>query len=300
MREKVLLMGKSGSGKTSMRSIIFANYIARDTMRLGVTIDVERSHVQFFGNLIFSIWDCGGQDSFMENYFSCQREHIFRNVHVLIFVFDVESLVPEKDFFYYEQCLEALQQNSPDAKIFCLIHKMDLVPEDTREATFRKCESHLHLISYPYKITAFKTSIWDETLYKAWSLIAHSLIPDVRLLETRLEKLRKICEADEVILFERATFLVISHATNSSTSYDPYRFEKISNIIKQFKLSCSKSQAHFQSIEIKNSSLSFWINRFTVNNTYIMIINTHSNVSSAIIRLNIQLARRYFDFFINT
>lgn len=34
---KVLLMGKSGSGKTSMRSIIFANYIARDTRRLGAT-----------------------------------------------------------------------------------------------------------------------------------------------------------------------------------------------------------------------------------------------------------------------
>lgn len=30
-------MGKSGSGKTSMRSIIFSNYIARDTRRLGAT-----------------------------------------------------------------------------------------------------------------------------------------------------------------------------------------------------------------------------------------------------------------------
>ena len=34
---QVLLMGKSSSGKTSMRSIIFANYIARDTKRLGAT-----------------------------------------------------------------------------------------------------------------------------------------------------------------------------------------------------------------------------------------------------------------------
>jgi len=34
---QVLLMGKSGAGKTSMRSIIFANYIARDTRRLGAT-----------------------------------------------------------------------------------------------------------------------------------------------------------------------------------------------------------------------------------------------------------------------
>lgn len=34
-------MGKSGSGKTSMRSIIFANYIARDTRRLGATSETE-------------------------------------------------------------------------------------------------------------------------------------------------------------------------------------------------------------------------------------------------------------------
>jgi Ras-related GTP-binding protein A/B len=35
-KQKVLLMGKSGSGKSSMRSIIFSNYLARDTRRLQV------------------------------------------------------------------------------------------------------------------------------------------------------------------------------------------------------------------------------------------------------------------------
>jgi len=33
-KQKVLLMGKSNSGKSSMRSIIFSNYLARDTRRL--------------------------------------------------------------------------------------------------------------------------------------------------------------------------------------------------------------------------------------------------------------------------
>lgn len=46
-KKKVLLMGKSRSGKTSMRSIIFANYGAKDTFRLGPTLDVENSHVRF-------------------------------------------------------------------------------------------------------------------------------------------------------------------------------------------------------------------------------------------------------------
>lgn len=45
-KKKVLLMGKSRSGKTSMRSIIFANYGAKDTIRLGPTLDVENSHVR--------------------------------------------------------------------------------------------------------------------------------------------------------------------------------------------------------------------------------------------------------------
>lgn len=60
--EQVLLMGRSGSGKTSMRSIIFDNVVARETRNLGATIDVESSQVRFLGDLQLDLWDCGGQD----------------------------------------------------------------------------------------------------------------------------------------------------------------------------------------------------------------------------------------------
>ena len=72
----------------------------------------------------------------MENYFASQRDNIFRNVEVLIYVFDVESRELEKDMHYYQSCLEAILQNSPEAKIFCLIHKMDLVQEDQRDLVY--------------------------------------------------------------------------------------------------------------------------------------------------------------------
>ena len=64
-----------------------------------------------------------------------------------------------------------------------------------------------------FKMRAFATSIWDETLYKAWSQIVYSLIPNVDLLESQLRDFSTICAADEVVLFERATFLVISHTS---------------------------------------------------------------------------------------
>lgn len=63
----------------------------------------------------------------MENYFTSQRDHIFRNVEVLIYVFDVESREMEKDMSYYLTCVQAMFQHSRNARIFVLIHKMDLV-----------------------------------------------------------------------------------------------------------------------------------------------------------------------------
>ena len=53
-------------------------------------------------------------------------------LQVLIYVFDVESRELERDMHYYQSCLEAILQNSPDAKVFCLVHKMDLVQDDQR------------------------------------------------------------------------------------------------------------------------------------------------------------------------
>lgn len=89
--QKVLLMGRVGAGKTSMRSIIFANYLARDAYRIAFTVDVAKSRVKFLGDLVLSLWDCGGQDLFMEQFFESQKDHIFKNVSVLIYVFDVTS-----------------------------------------------------------------------------------------------------------------------------------------------------------------------------------------------------------------
>lgn len=102
----------------------------------------------------------------MENYFTSQRDNIFRNVEVLIYVFDVESRELEKDMHYYQSCLEAILQNSPDAKIFCLVHKMDLVQEDQRDLIFKEREEDLRRLSRPLECSCFRTSIWDETLYK--------------------------------------------------------------------------------------------------------------------------------------
>ncbi|CAK9299024.1 unnamed protein product [Gordionus sp. m RMFG-2023] len=147
----------------------------------------------------------------MENYFASQRESIFSDVEVLIYVFDVESRDKEKDLHYYQTCLEAIHQNSPDTKVFCLIHKMDLIktgPEGKLKTFLEKSEE-LAIRSKPFEAVCFSTSIWDESLYKAWSAIVYNLIPNVSDIESSLRNFATIIDADEVLMFEKATFLVI-------------------------------------------------------------------------------------------
>lgn len=292
-KKKVLLMGKSGAGKTSMRSIIFANFIARDTRRLGATFDVEYSHVRLLGNLVLNLWDCGGQDVFMESFFTSQKDNIFRSVEVLIYVFDVESHDSDKDLRDYNSCIEAIVQHSPEAKVFCLIHKMDLVALEMQETVFNKRKEILIQISDKIQLECFATSIWNETLYKAWSTIVYQLIPNIKQIETSLTEFAEYLEADEILLFEKATFLVICHCERKEHS-DPHRFEKISNIVKQFKLSCGKFNASLTSIEVWNSRFATYIESFTPN-TYIMVIMSDPDITSAATLLNIKNGRKHFE-----
>jgi len=95
---------------------------------------------------------------------------------------------------------------------------------------------------------------------------------------------------------KKATFLVISHATFKEHA-DVHRYEKISNIIKQFKLSCSKATSQFRSMEVKNKNFTAFVDIFT-QNTYLMVIMTNPKIQSAAVNLNIQVARTHFEKFV--
>lgn len=259
-----------------MRSIIFSNYSALDTRRLGATFDIEHSHLRFLGHMTLNLWDCGGQDIFIDNYFSTQRDHLFRMVEVLIHVFDVESREVKKDIETFTKCLKHLREFSPDAKVFVLVHKMDLVQVEKRSEVFQQMMKYLeeHSKQYGYKLVGFPTSIWDESLFKAWSSIVCSLIPNMVTFQKHLQNFADISEAQEVVLFERTTFLVISHvspSTSTDEGLDPKRFEKISNYIKTYKQSCSKMRSQLHTLTLHGLNCSAYIDNLTAN-TFIMVV----------------------------
>ncbi|KAK4646151.1 GTP-binding protein gtr1 [Podospora bellae-mahoneyi] len=333
-KQKVLLMGKSGSGKSSMRSIIFSNYLARDTRRLGATIDIDLSHVKFLGNLTLNLWDCGGQEAFMENYLSQQRAHVFSNVGVLIYIFDIESRDVERDLATYVNIISALVQYSREAQIFVLIHKMDLIPPQMREEVFvqraalvrKKTSEAVAIIrkgslaqhspsptaltpTHPAddlepEMQLFATSIWDQSLYKAWASIIHDLVPNLAVIEAQLASLGVAIEADEILLFERTSFLVVSKWASHEGDKNPYgdRFERMSNILKSWKHTCSKftgtprNAEQFSEFEYKmGCHFSMFVTKFTAN-TYILVCMPPGEARFNSAKLNVTAARSWFRF----
>ena len=108
-----------------------------------------------------------------------------------------------------------------------------------------------------------------------------------------LKEICKAVHANEVVLFEKSTFLVISHYDDVGHE-DVHRFEKISNIIKQFKLSCIKTNYQFQSMVVKNEKFTSIIDEFT-SSTYIMVIVNDPQVEQEAIYMNIKASRAYFE-----
>lgn len=118
------------------------------------------------GDLVLNIWDCGGQEMFQESYFEAERESIFRDVAVLIYVFDVRSPEQEKDLKDYSRCIEAIRRHGSRSKVFCLVHKMDKIPPESKDIAFQGKREAILERSEGFDTQCFATSIWDETLYK--------------------------------------------------------------------------------------------------------------------------------------
>lgn len=120
---------------------------------------------------------------------------------------------------------------------------MDLVQTEHRDRVLHDKTEAIRDRSESFKkdVQTYATSIWDQTLYKAWGMIVHSLIPNLDVIEWYLTRLANATNAEEIVLFERVTFLTITSVTSEIGAQNPYqdRFERLSNIIKTFKNSLS-------------------------------------------------------------
>lgn len=238
----------------------------------------------------------------METYLASQRGNIFSDVAVLIYVFDIESREVERDLDTYTAIIDALKEYSPHAYIFCLVHKLDLIQAEHRTRIYEERSALIRSRSEPYfAVDTFGSSIWDQSLYKAWAGIVHRLIPNLIVIERFLSSFARKVGAEEVILFERSTFLTVTSVASEIGNLNPIydRHERLSNIMKAFK-HCAARNTHttpasagFLVMHTKTPQFNVFLGRFT-DNTYIFMVVPPGEAAYNCAVLNTMLAREGF------
>lgn len=296
---KVLLMGRSAAGKTSMKSVIFSNYSPKGMERFSSTVGVEMNNIDFLGNLKLNVWDCGGQALYTASYVNERKPFMFQDVEVMVYVFDVEHVDRDldQDYRVYLTCLDALRQHSPSAKVFCLVHKMDLINPDLRDSTFEERQAELVKISAPTECRCYKSSIYQNTLYTAWSSIVYELVPEVKEMEQRLFGFAEVMEYDEVLLMERVTFLVVfRYRKNQVAGADHAGSEQVSKMLKCFQKTCQKNLTNFNTINLKHSKFVLVVDLLTPHLFIVVVVKDPRALGASIIQ-NIGCIRKNFEKF---
>lgn len=211
----VLLMGLRRSGKSSICKVVFHNTQPLDTLYLEST---TKPTTENFKSLIdMAVIELPGQLNLFEPALY-DYEKLFTSIGALVYVIDSQ-----------DEYLSALQNLAviikyavsvnPKIHIEVLIHKIDGLSEDFRLDTQRDIMQRVgdDLLDYGLEgvqISFYLTSIFDHSIYEAFSRIVQKLIYELPALENLLDLLMQYSNFDKVFLFDINSKIYV--ATDSS------------------------------------------------------------------------------------
>ena len=316
-KRKIIIMGKSNSGKTSIFSVIFTHIYPIETFLFEHTNSISLNKILFSGGESIELNDCGGEEKYIQDYLTIKKD-IFKNVLSFIFVINAENqkliidsqnqkndpskiaLNPNNDIDFLQQCISLLNKSSPFATIFILMNKMDKISMRSRKLIFEKKKQEImekmqkiENFNSKNKIKFYGTSIWDDSLYVPWKEIMSDRVIKNTKIQKGLKFLLEACDADEIFLIEKNTFLCIESVDNGKNEQNEERMKKISFLIKKFKQTLWKNKADFSCIKIKMNNIMVYFEEF-MKYSYIMIINQRPKINCAFVSMNVSLLKQKF------
>ncbi|KKM15319.1 hypothetical protein LCGC14_1697280 [marine sediment metagenome] len=227
---KVLLFGPAGAGKTSLMRTTCLGYNFMKVINLKPTKGVSRENFIFRGIMELSLWDLGGQERYIERYFSeSQRELIFSEVTTAVFMVDSATVdVEVRDIF--DNFLKYLFEFSPQiGQAYVLLNKTDL--QESKEDEFYEVLSKGLNGKFSDKVTFTPVSVKEGSAQHRLIEILDYEIQKSTLSIQRLGKIRHILDdlkvntLSEYFLFNQPDGLIIS-STFGKFESEPLQFMK--------------------------------------------------------------------------
>ncbi|MFW9999874.1 MAG: ADP-ribosylation factor-like protein [Candidatus Hodarchaeota archaeon] len=132
---KILLFGPAGAGKTSLMRTTCLGYNFMKVLNLKPTKGVSRENFIFRGIMELNVWDLGGQERYLERYFSeSQRELIFSEATTAVFMVDSAAIDPEVRNIFDKFLTYTFEFSPKIDMVYVLLNKIDL--EESKEDEF--------------------------------------------------------------------------------------------------------------------------------------------------------------------
>ncbi|KAI5948871.1 GTR2 [Candida theae] len=210
----ILLMGLRRSGKSSICKVVFHNMQPLDTLYLESTS--KPTNEQFSSLIDLSVMELPGQLNYFEPNYDSER--LFSSVGALVYVIDSQDEYLNA-LTNLSMIIDFAYRVNPKINIEVLIHKVDGLSEDYRmdaqqDIMQRTGDELLDLGLEGVSVSFYLTSIFDHSVYEAFSRIVQRLIPELSSLEHMLDNLVQHSNIDKVFLFDVNSKIYV--ATDSS------------------------------------------------------------------------------------
>ncbi|ODQ65418.1 hypothetical protein NADFUDRAFT_52011 [Nadsonia fulvescens var. elongata DSM 6958] len=230
-RPKILLMGLRRGGKSSICNVVFHNMQPLDTVFLEST---SRPTSELIRSLVdFTVSEMPGQINVLDDNYDKAR--LFENVGSLVYVVD------SQDEYLYTlsnlvDIIEAVYPEYPSINFEILIHKVDGLSDDfkgdtARDIRQRVTDDLLDLGLDGVKSFFHLTSIFNHSIFDAFSLIIQKLIPEVPTLRNMLDILCEHTGLEQAYLFDINSKLFVASDNTSSSGVGGASMEHFADFI---------------------------------------------------------------------
>jgi hypothetical protein len=167
--QKILFLGRAGTGKTTIRKIIFEGDDPKELLvnPLDPTRGLSPS-VYSWLDLKIGLFDSSGQE--LESLLNDKDEYdmAFDNTDVIVYILDYPIWMSNsKDIIVEVQKIDnIIKSNSYPARIVIFIHKIDLIANKDRKGILKKITEELKQI---FNVPVFFTSIHPEFIYSLYN-----------------------------------------------------------------------------------------------------------------------------------
>jgi len=203
--KKIVLMGLSNAGKTCIYERVFEGKKPWELIHQTATKGIAYRDYEIGQMTKPMIWDLGGQQKYLDEYHGPLRKNIFRKASILLCVVDVTDYERfDNARIEFEWGVNQILSYNPDAKLNVFLHKADLIHnKDSVVSHIKKIFSK----SISHEINYHLTSIFDESLFKAWSDIIRELSPKSTFINSILKQLKNQKGVKDALVIEKTSGL---------------------------------------------------------------------------------------------